>query len=403
MNQQERSRPLRIAFINPSGEVGGAERSLMLLLGGLDRQRYAPTVFCSEAGRFMQSLRQLGVPAEVVPLGPVERLSRFGARPAWLATTYAALGIPAAVTRLAQRLGSHSPDLVHTNGIKAHFLGGLAGRLLRRPVIWHVRDLVPPESGLRLLLACADRLPTQILANSRAVAEQFAGRRAAIYTHVVHNAVDLEGFRPTRAADEVRRELNLPSDAIVLAMVAHFTRWKGHLLFLEVLAQLLAEGVPVAGLVIGASIYRTAGHEDYEAEVRARCRSLGLEDRVRFTGYQERVADYLNAADMLLHPPTRPEPFGRAAIEAMALGKPVVAAAAGGLLEIVVPEETGILVPPGDKLAFVAAVRGLATDPERRAALGASGRERAARHFSPSAHVAEVERIYRQALDPRCG
>jgi glycosyltransferase involved in cell wall biosynthesis len=110
------------------------------------------------------------------------------------------------------------------------------------------------------------------------------------------------------------------------------------------------------------------------------------------------VPDFLNAADLLVHPPTQPEPFGLVLIEAMALGKAVVVAAAGGPLEIVEPGVTGLLVPPGDTAAYVQAVRSLFSDPARRAAMGQRGRERVVQQFTPEIHLARIERVYQEML-----
>lgn len=388
--------PQRIAFINPSGEIGGAERSLLLLLERLDRSRYAPAVFCSAAGRLPEALAAIGVPARVAPLGRSQRLSRYSGDAGWQRSFEGAVGIGQAVCSLMPPLQAANPDLIHTNGIKAHLIGGICGRLLRRPVLWHVRDLVPEGRMLALFRAAADRLPRRIIANSAAVAAQFEGRPAAGHTRIIHNAVDLARFRPARTAAAVRAGLSLSPDAMVLAMVAHFTPWKGHLLFLEIMARLVQRGLPAAGLIVGGSIYETDGHQEYEDEVRARCQALGLADRVIFTGYQDCVADFLSAADLLVHPPIRPEPFGRAVIEAMALAKPVVAAAAGGVVEIVEPGVTGLLVPPGDVEAFAQAIQSLLGDAQRRSAMGERGRRRVAQQFSPNTHSAQVESVYQE-------
>jgi glycosyltransferase involved in cell wall biosynthesis len=388
--------PLRIAFINPCGDIGGAERSLLLLLGGLDRCRYAPVVFCSARGRFMDALAAIDVPARVVSLGRGERFSRFSGAGGLGSCVAAVCGLGTGARQLLGQLRAARPDIIHTNGIKAHLIGGVCGRLLRRPVLWHVRDLVPEGRLLTGFRLASDHLPRRIIAISQAVAAQFDGCRALAHTRTVHNAVDLSRFQPARPAAQVRAELGIASETTVLAMVAHFTPWKGHLLFLDAMARLVQGGLPVAGLIVGGSIYRSAGHDDYETDVRAYCQELGLRKHVHFTGYQECVPDFLSAADILVHPPTRPEPFGRSVIEAMALGKPVVAAAAGGVLEIVDPGATGLLVPPGDAAGFTAAVRSLLADPSRRLAMGRCGQQRVAERFTPAAHVAQVERVYQE-------
>jgi glycosyltransferase involved in cell wall biosynthesis len=387
-------RPRRIAFVNPNGEIGGAERALLLLLQGLDRTRYAPTVFCFAGGRLVEALGALDVPVRVLPLGRAETLSRFAG--GWRAALPGVGSLGRAAGTLLPLLRAAHPDLIHTNGIKAHLVGGVCGRLLRRPVLWHMRDWVP-EGRLRTLLrGAASSLPRHIVAVSGPVTDQFAGCRAARYATTLHDAVDLARYQPRRPAAAVRAELGIAPETVTLAMVAHFGPWKGHLAFLDLMARLVREGAPVAGLIVGGAIYRTAGHEGYEAAVRARARELGLTRHVHFTGYQECVPDFLNAADLLVHPPTRPEPFGLALIEAMALGKPVVAPAAGGPLEIVAPGVTGLLVPPADAAALHQAVRVLVHDPVQRAAMGRHGRARVVQRFTPEIHLAQIGRLYHQ-------
>lgn len=388
--------PKRVAFINPCPDIGGAERALLLLLRSLDPARYAPSVVCPAVGRLTEALAAMGVPVAVVPLGRVEQFSRFAGRISGARVLGTAPAAGQAVRELTRFLRAQRPELIHTNGIKAHLLGGVCGRILGCPVVWHMRDLVPEGRLLRLFRVAAAVVPHRIIGVSCAVTAQFGRSFTARRVHAVHDAVDVEQYRPARTAAEVRAELGFARDMPLLAMVAHFTQWKGHRVFLESLAQLAREGLPVGGLIIGGSIYRTDGHRDYESEVRAYCRSLGLENRVRFTGYQERVADYLGAADILIHPPTRPEPFGLAVIEAMALGKPVVAAAAGGVLEIVEHGTSGLLVPPGDAAAFAEAARSLLCDPEGGARMARAGRRRVEQHFHPALHAARVERVYRE-------
>src|SRR5947209_3739344 len=124
--------PLRIAFINPSGDIGGAERSLLLLLERLDRTRYAPVVLCSAAGRLVEALTQLELPSRVVPLGGGEKLSRFSGSTGPARFLGGTLGIGLAAQNLLPHLRAAHPDLIHTNGLKAHLIGGVCGRLLRR-------------------------------------------------------------------------------------------------------------------------------------------------------------------------------------------------------------------------------------------------------------------------------
>ncbi len=101
-------------------------------------------------------------------------------------------GLSRASLRLAQLARRLEADVIHTNGLKAHLLGGLAGRIARRPVVWHLRDFPPAGAGGRLLRAAARALPALVLANSEAVAATMSGARVSR----VYNPVDLERFHP---------------------------------------------------------------------------------------------------------------------------------------------------------------------------------------------------------------
>jgi glycosyltransferase involved in cell wall biosynthesis len=391
------NRSLRVLFVNPGRGLGGAEHSLLLLLDGLRARGVDVTVALFGDGPLRHRLEALGVPAARVrvPLR-VRRATRYEStgRGLLVAAALGLLSLPA-VLELAALVRRLEADIVHTNGLKAHMLGGLAGRLARRPVVWHLRDFFPDGAGGRLLDMAARRLPALIITNSAAVAAAVRRDGGRPPTVPIHNPVDLERFRPGLDRAGLRRELGLHSETPLIGQIAHLTPWKGHELFLCI-ARSIANELPVARFVmVGGAIYETAGHEGYRATLERRARELGLTDRVVFLGERHDVPEILAALDVLVHCPTSPEPFGRALAEAMAVGTPVVAADCGGIAEIVEEGVTGFLVPPGNAGAFAAAVMELLGDPAQRLRMGAAGRRRAERLFPVGAHVAAVLAAYR--------
>ena len=139
------------------------------------------------------------------------------------------------------------------------------------------------------------------------------------------------------------------------------------------------------------------GDGELRGELEARARRSGIESRVHFTGWRDDVADVLALADVCVLP-SESEGFGRVLVEAMAMGRAVVATAIGGVPDVVVAGETGLLVPPADPAALAEAVRALLDDPARAARFGAAGRARAESTFSLGAHVDGVERVYDEVL-----
>lgn len=387
----------RVLFVNPGRALGGAEQSLMLLLGALTPLGVEPTVAVFGDGPFQAALSRLQVATIVLDVPQrLRRASRYGAPLGLIkAAELAAYTVPSAwrLARLARRMRA---DLLHSNGLKAHVLAGLAGRLLDRPVVWHLRDFPPDGSAGWLFRTAAQRLPAFVLSNSQAVATTIpypAGDERRVIA--LPNPVDLDRFRPGPVAGHVRVELGLSPETPLVGMIAHLTPWKGHERFLSI-ARAVSDAVPATRfMVVGGPIYETEGRAGYAESLRRRAVELGLADRVFFLGARDDVPNLLAALDVLVHCPTAPEPFGRVLAEAMAVGRPVVAAACGGIPEIVRDGEAGYLVPPLDVPAFTAAVVRLLGDPELRARLGAAGRGRAEALFDARTHAKRVIDAYR--------
>jgi hypothetical protein len=136
----------------------------------------------------------------------------------------------------------------------------------------------------------------------------------------------------------------------------------------------------------------------YAEDLRRRSAELGLDARLHFTGFREDVVDVMNAADVIVHASVRPEPFGRVILEGMLLAKPVIATAAGGVLELIEHDRTGFLVPPGDVEALARSLDGVLSAREASAAIGASAQAWARQRFSLARHVAEMSLIYEAAV-----
>ena len=400
MPRESVSRSLRVLFVNPGRGLGGAEHSLLLLLDGLRARGVDLTLALFGDGPFRAVLESRRIPTITIDVPrPVRRVTRYGFSGGGLlmGAGLGLLSLPA-VLELATLIRRRDVDIVHTNGLKAHMLGGLAGRLARRPVVWHLRDFFPEGTAGQLLAMAARRLPALIITNSAAVAATVRRDGARPATVPIHNPVDLERFRPGLDRARLRRELGLSNETALIGQIAHLTPWKGHEMFLCI-ARTIAHELPAAHFVIvGGAIYETAGHEGYRATLERQARELGLADRAVFLGERQDVPEILAALDVLVHCPTSPEPFGRAVAEAMAVGTPVVAADSGGIAEIVEEGITGRLVPTGNVDAFAAAVVELLRDPTLRQRMGAAGRHHAERLFHVGAHVAAVLAAYQSIM-----
>jgi glycosyltransferase involved in cell wall biosynthesis len=384
--------------VNPGRDLGGAEHNLLLLLQGLRMRGVDTAVALFGRGQLEDRLRVLDVPAHRLPVPePLRRAGRYAPTGRMRNLGLATAGLPVVLrlAALARRVGA---DLVHTNGTKAHLLGGLAGRLASVPVVWHLHDFPPSGWAERVFRRAARRLPTLVIANSRATAALM--QTGAVTVATIHNPVDLAKFRPDVAAARLRAQLRLDPRVALVGMAAHLTPWKGHGVFLEIARGVRAAGVEAHFVIAGGEIYETAGHAGYRAMLERRSAELQVSEHVTFLGARDDMPEFLASLDVLVHCPTAPEPFGRVLAEAMAVGRPVVAARCGGIPEVV-ENRVGVLVTPGDVGGFVAAVVRLLKDVPLREQMGRAGRRRAEALFDVDRHVAAVLDAYRSVLGAR--
>lgn len=396
------SAPRRVLFVNPGRALGGAEHSLLLLVRELKQLNVEPVMALFGEGPFAERLAELGLTTHFLDLPDTVRASgRYAADLGILgAARLTARSVPGAaqLADLAKRAGV---DLIHTNGMKAHLLGGVAGRLARRPVVWHVRDFPPRGAGGRVFRAALRTLPRAAIANSRATAEALRpdwpeAKRPRIVP--LYNPVDLKRFDWSVSGDGVRRELGLDSRQRLIGMVAHLTPWKGHEVFLRAATIVAGKRPEVRFLIAGGPIYETGGHEGYEASLHRLAGELGIADRVFFLGIREDVPEILRALDMLVHPPTAPEPFGRSIAEAQACGVPIIASDGGAARELLVHMTSGLLVEPGYVYGLADAMLFFLKESFLAHVCRGYGHQLARAWYSTRAHADDVLKVYDAVL-----
>jgi glycosyltransferase involved in cell wall biosynthesis len=399
---------VKILYLNPSGELGGGERSLLFLMASLRAAKpdWQMQLVAGSDGPLIRRAEELGVQASAIGFPPsLSRLGDAGAGgPAGKQQSHLRLvgnvgraGVPsiAYVTRLRRTLARYAPDLIHSNGFKMHVLAAWA-RPAGCPLIWHIRDYVSARPLMsRLIRANAHRC-TAAIANSNSVAEDLrAVCRDKLRIHRVYNGVDLNTFSPNGAVANLDEICAMPAapDATKVGLLATMARWKGHEVFLRAIAN-ASRATPLRAYVIGAPIYQNDSSQYRIDELRQMAAELGLEKVVGFTGFVDDAATALRALDIVVHASTQPEPFGLAIAEGMACGKPVIVSAAGGAGEIVTSGVDALTHQPGDVDALADRIVTLARDGGLRNRIGASARASAERQFSRERVVAEILPIY---------
>ncbi|TMB58867.1 MAG: glycosyltransferase family 4 protein [Deltaproteobacteria bacterium] len=280
--------------------------------------------------------------------------------------------------------------------MRANLDGLIAARRCRIPVVCHEKgfERVGPLERLtsRWLEACIC-MTEEIEAHCRA--RHLRARRLL----TIYDGIDTAAFAPGGGA-AVRRELGIPPDAPLAGIVGHIQDWKGQHLVVEAVARARARFPELRCLLVGGVHRRGA---EYAERIHERIARPDLAGHVVLTGARHDVPACLDAMDVVIHASVVAEPFGRVLIEAMAIGRPVIAPREGGPLLIVVDGETGLLVPPRDAGALADALLALLADPARRAAMGRAGRARVDAVFDIRHHVRAMEALFDEVLARRRG
>lgn len=371
---------MKILFVHGIGELGGAERELLVYMEQLPSRGYVPTVICPEGGPLRKELDARGIRTLGAAFPPWRKLAGIWKR------------FPS-VWALRTLLEELQPDLIHVNEFwwVPQTLRAMP-RAMREttPVVAHFRQDL---SGEKVRQYGLDQV-ADVCAVSERVADTL--RQASLdkdRIHVVHSGLAQDWFRPAegRSREVVRGELGIGAQDVVLATVAHLFERKGYESALRAFHGVVRAGLPAHYLIVGT------GDVAYEQRLRGICAQLEMEGRVHFVGFRADVRAYLEAADVYVQPSLM-EGFGIAVLEAMACGRAVVASRTGGLPDIVADGVTGDLVPPGDVETLCHAMRGLAADPSRRTAMGGAGKRRALDHFSVERMMVGLTAVYDMAL-----
>jgi sugar transferase (PEP-CTERM/EpsH1 system associated) len=356
-------RRVRVAHLVLGLGVGGLEKVVLNLARRTDRRRFETRVLCLQQGGALRArFEDMGIPVDSLDLPRLPKARTL--------------------VRLVRWLRQARPDVLHTHNPTPHVFGALAARAAGVPVVVHTKhgrnypDSFRAVAWNRLASWLSDRI-VPVSADAAAVArevERIRGRKV----QVIRNGIDPAdfaapaGLRPGagKRAVHVARLMDLVKDQTTLLRAA----------------RLVVDREPGFQLTV-------VGDGPDRARLEALAGELGLGGHVHFLGMRSDVRELLGAADLFVLS-SLTEGISLTLLEAMAAGLPVVATEVGGNREVVVPGETGLLVPAGSPAALAEALLALVRDPERARRMGAAGRRRVEDQFSLARMAADYEQLY---------
>lgn len=389
----QRIQPIRVLFIDHVPRLSGAEQSLSDLVAELGTGPVEPVVVLPNDGPLAARLRAHGVLVRMVPMSKrmLETSRRTLARRPFLVLARL-LAFLVAGWRLYRLIREVRPRIVHTNTLKSNLIAVLPCKLARVPLVWHVRDILP-DSWLRRTFVACGRFASVIIVPSRAVAEAFRGnKRVYRRLRLIPNGIRVRDFQDAKDDRSLREMMGVGASDPVVGIVGRIAPWKGQDVFLRA-AAMVAQRHPRAHFAIAGAVLFPENDAAFERELHRMVLALGIEDRITFLGWQP-APETMAALDVLVHASREPEPFGRTIVEAMAAGKPVVAAAEGAVPEIL-PPSAGFLVPPSRPELLADALDRLLADRKLRKRMGEAGAAVADTFFPVERTVQLVGQLYR--------
>ena len=384
---------IKIAFLVPHQGVGGAEVALKNLLKFIDYELFEAHLLTSEN----QPLTHLSTDCPIIvhhwtfPTVFSTSLEIKGYRifnP--FSTIYLLLRLFFSALKIRQWLKNNNIDVLYTGSTHAHLLGIVACLGIKCNLLWHFQEIISPQLafgfGRQFLRIIAKHFVHSIVVPSQAIANSL-DTLSKIY--VIPYGLFIETFE-NQSNKAFRDELSIDDGTILIGIVGRLTPWKGHKLFLTAAAQIIEQGYSCHFVVVGSSMFK---QHDYRPKLEAFAQKLGISGKVSFIGMRDDVPNVISGCDMIIVPSIRPEPFGIVAIESMACKTPVIGSNAGGLAEIIIHQQTGLLFHSNDSADLASAMKTLIESLSLREVYGEAGYERVVKCYQIQQYGEKVSRV----------
>ena len=379
---------MKVLFFDHSPVFGGAEKSLLAFLPLLN-EPVETILLLADNSRIIPEAAKLRIKYRTISIGT--RLANITQRKVIFQALDPRLWMELIKfqSELSEICRTESPDVLYANTFKAAALIGLNRNKPKRQLVWHIRDIFAGKAGA--LLWCLGLLThPKIIAVSRTASGQPFLSWPGCRPQVVYNGIDHPQWRQKSGETgtaEIKSRLIAASGETLIACFGQLASWKGQEHAVAALSVLRKKGINCKLLLVGDAIF---ADKSYPQKLRDLSSSLGVSDSVMFIGWVDNPAPYMAAADIIVHMPVKPEPFGRVLVEAMSLGKPVVAARSGAIPEIIEDGKTGILCTP-DELPFI--LEKLIYDPGKAKGMGEKARQGVERHFGIAETANGIQKI----------
>lgn len=395
---------IRILFLDQSIQSGGGGRSLFYILKFTDRTIFEPLVMLpDEKGVLTDRIREENICTMIQEpcLHSSNKYCRINKKVEAniFHTIYSAICnyselVYLAFIKLPHIIKEYKVEILYSNNDTTRVISLIAGFLTGTPVVWHVRNVSKNRFWSFL---SRHSIVKKIIFISKAQQALFDVRKEK--ARVIYNGIDLDEFRINNIVKRLRAECNIPQHAVLFGVAGRLLPKKGYLSFLKAgkLAIKHCPDTDIRLVVIGGSFSRN--QQKYLQELKNAADELDIADKVIFTGFKSDIKSYVSDLDALVVPSEWDEPFGRTALEGMALGIPVLASRIGGLPEVIEENITGLLYESGNSDELSNCMKQLVRDRQNGSVMGQKGRERCEKEFCIAMRTKEIDQLLESLVD----
>ena len=388
-----------VVFLSSSSKGGGA-KSLYLFLKNTNFKRGSFVIIFTSHGNLVEKIKNLGYKTKVINKGKQnEPLAYYILRP-WLVILrlYFKLSY---IVRLIFFIRKEKLGALYVNTIR-NISAGISGKICRIKVIYHLRGLDKHLRGIRKLrLLGLSKLADEVISVCEGDKNSLIKLcpNSVLFKHikVVPNGIDLKGIIiDSQKVNRLREKYKISSDSVVIGNVARIEPEKGVSEFVEAANVLHKKSRNVKFIWVGGISFNKCANF-YFLQIRGKCNKYDLKENVFFLGEISDVFNYISLMDIFVFP-SHYEGFPRAILEAMVIGKPVIATDVGGIGEIVIDNKTGFLVPKGDINKLTRAISILIKNVSLREKMGQRGRQRVQKYFTIEKNCRGIEKVLKGDL-----
>jgi len=378
---------IKILYISHSSSIGGGEKCLLTLVKHLDRNFFEPIVIFPSEGFISREIEKLGVKTYISPLECWIRNSAD--------TGFEDSDILGRLQNIKQIIEIEKPDIIHSN-TSVVWEGALAAKLQGIIHIWHIHEILENHPRLKPLFPLPlvywgmDFLSDSVVVVSNAVKENFSGIIQPKKLVTIHNGIDAERFTQINGSS-IRQELALPSDTNLAVSIGTVIKEKGYDNLIEAAFLVKKKQGNVKFIIVGNGVTETV------RELKKKIVGLNLKDCVYYLGYREDVPGIIRDSDFLIISSIT-EAFPLVALEAMALGKPIVATNCGGIPELVSDGETGFLVPINDPESLSDKILFMIKDRNRMREMGNRALAKFDENYTAETYTLHFENLYKNLI-----